>query len=65
MLAINCVSHLSAGAGPVAQSVERWAPRSERTRPGKKGPGFEARRALDVYEPPGGYGYGWWQAVAR
>ena len=27
-------------------------------------PGFEARRALDIYEPPGGYGCGWWQAVA-
>ena len=26
--------------------------------------GFEARRALDIYEyePPGGYGCGWWQA---
>ena len=23
--------------------------------PGKKGPGFEARWALAVYEPPGGY----------
>ena len=39
---------------PVAQSVERLTPRDERTRPGKKGPGFEARRTLDVYEPPGG-----------
>ena len=46
-------------------SVERWTPGGERTRPGKKGPGFEARRALDTYEPPGGYCYGWWQAVAR
>ena len=27
--------------------------------------GFEARRALDIYEPPGGYGCGWWQAAAR
>ena len=27
--------------------------------------GFEARRALDIYESPGGYGCGWWQAVAR
>ena len=52
-------------AGPVAQSVERWTPRGERTRPGKRGPGLQARRALDIYEPPGGYGYGWWQAVAR
>ena len=43
-------------AGPVAQSVERWTPRGERTRPGKKGPVFEARQALDIYEPPGGYG---------
>ena len=34
---------------PVAQSVERWTPRGERTRPGKKGPGFEARRALDFF----------------
>ena len=52
-------------AGPVAQLVERWTPCGESTRPGQKGPGFEARRALDVYQPPGGYGYGWWQAVAR
>ena len=52
-------------AGPVAQLVERWTLRGERTRPGKKVPGFEARRALDVYEPPGGYGHGWWQPVAR
>ena len=49
----------------VAQSVGRWPPRGESTRPGEKGPGFEARQALDVYGPPGGYGYGWWQAVAR
>ena len=41
-------------AGPLAQSVERWTPCGESTRPGLKGPGFEARRALDVYEPPGG-----------
>ena len=34
-------------SGPVAQSAERWTPRGERT-----------RRALDAYEPPGGYGYG-------
>ena len=27
--------------------------------------GFEARRALDIYEPPDGYGCGWWQAAAR
>ena len=33
-------------AGPVAQSVERWTPCGESTRPGQKGPGFEA---LDVY----------------
>ena len=39
-------------------------PCGESARPGKKGPGFEARRALDAYGPPGGYGYGWWQAVA-
>ena len=57
------IDHIN--VGPVAQSVERWTPRGESTRPGKKGPGFEARRALDVYEPPGGYGYGWWQAAAR
>ena len=52
-------------AGPEAQSVERWTPRGERTRPGKKGLRFEPRRALDIYEPLGGYGYDWWQAVAR
>ena len=51
--------------GPVAQSVERWTPRDEKTHPGKQGPGFEARRPLDIYKPPGGYGCGWWQAVAR
>ena len=33
-------------AGPIAPSVERWTPRGESTRPGKRGPGFEARRAL-------------------
>ena len=27
--------------------------------------GFEARRALDIYAPPDGYGCGWWQAAAR
>ena len=52
-------------AGPVAQTVQRWTPYGESMRPGLKGPRFEARQALDVYEPPGGYGYGWWQAVAR
>ena len=31
----------------------------------EKGPGLEVRRALDVYGPPGGYGYGRWQVVAR
>ena len=50
---------------PVAQSVERRTPCGESTRPGYERSGAEARRALDVYEPPGGYGYGWWQAVAR
>ena len=35
------------------------------TRPGCKSPGFEARRALDVYEPADGYGCGLWQVVAR
>ena len=44
----------SGKAGPVAL-VERWTPRGERTHPGKKG--FEARRALAIYEPPGGYGH--------
>ena len=63
----NSLAHNSlARAGPVAQSVERWTPRGESTpRPGEKGPGFEARRALDVIGSPGGYGYGWWKAVAR
>ena len=58
------LSHLGRFVGPVAQSVVRWTPRGERTLPGKKGPGFEARQALHVYELPGGYGYCWWQAVA-
>ena len=44
--------------GPVVQLVGRWNPRGESTRPGYKSPGFEARRTLDVYGPPGGYGYG-------
>ena len=34
---------------PVAQSVERRTPRGESMRPSYKSPGFEARRALDVY----------------
>ena len=50
---------------PVAQSVERWTPCGESTRPGHKSPGFEARRVLDIYEPPGGNGCVWWQAAAR
>ena len=50
---------------PVAQLVERWTPCGESTRPGYKSPGFEARRALDIYEPPDGYGCGCWQAAAR
>ena len=36
-------------AGPVAQSVERWTPYGGSIRPGFKSPGFEARRAPDVY----------------
>ena len=48
---------------PVAQMVERWTLCGENTRPGYKSPGFEARRALDIYEPPGEYGCGWWQAA--
>ena len=35
--------------------VERWTLCGESTRPGYKSPGFEARRALDIYEHPGGY----------
>ena len=41
-----------------AHLVERWTPCGESTRPGCKSPVFEARRALDIYEPPGGYGCG-------
>ena len=44
---------------PVAQWVERWTPCGGSTRPGYESPGFEARQARDVYETPGGYGYGW------
>ena len=55
---------MSSTFGLAAQSVERWTLRGEKTRPCEKGLGFEARWALDVYEPPGGHGYGWWQAVA-
>ena len=36
-------------AGPVAQSVERWTPYGGSICPGFKSPGFEARRAPDVY----------------
>ena len=36
-------------AGPVAQSVARWTPYGGSIRPGFKPPGFEARRAPDVY----------------
>ena len=36
-------------AGPVAQSVERWSPYGGSICPGFKSPGFEARRAPDVY----------------
>ena len=35
--------------GPVAQSVERWIPYGGSIGPGFKSPGFEARRAPDVY----------------
>ena len=35
--------------GPVAQSVERWTPYGGSICPGFKSPGFEARRAPDVY----------------
>ena len=45
-------------ASPVALSVERCTPCGESARSGYKTPGFEARRALDVCEPPGGYGCG-------
>ena len=34
---------------PVAQSVERWSPYGGSICPGFKSPGFEARRAPDVY----------------
>ena len=37
------------GAGPVAQSVERWTPYGGSICPGYKSSGFEARRAPDVY----------------
>ena len=32
-----------------AQSVERWTPYGGSIRPGFQSPGFEARRAPDVY----------------
>ena len=50
-------------AGPVAQSVESWAPCVGSTRSCCKSSRFEARWALDVYETPGEYGCGWWQAI--
>ena len=31
--------------------------------PGYISPGFEARQALDIYGPPGGYGCSWWLAA--
>ena len=40
---------LVAATGPVAQSVERWTPYGGGICPGFKNPGFEARRAPDVY----------------
>ena len=49
--------------GHVAQSVERWHP--DGTRPIWKSPGFESRRALDAYEPPDGYGCGWYLVASR
>ena len=41
-------------SGPVAQSVERWTPCGGSICPGFKSPGFEARRAPDVYRAS------WW-----
>ena len=49
---------------PVAQLVEHWTPCGESTRPGYESPLIQAW-ALDIYEPPDGYGCGWWQAAAR
>ena len=46
---LNPHSYFRRGAGPVAQSVARWTPYGGSIRPGFKSPGFEARRAPDVY----------------
>ena len=46
--------HTRSSVGPVAQSVERWTPYGGGIRPGFKSPGFEARRAPDVYRAS------WW-----
>ena len=45
--------NLFRSAGPAVQLVERWTPCDGSIRPGYKSPGFGARRALDVYGPPG------------
>ena len=51
--------------GLVAQPVERWTPCGGSIRPGYESSGFEARRALDIYVIPGGYGRGKWAMASR
>ena len=48
----------------MSQWVERWTPCGGGTRPGYKRLGFEALRALDVYEASEEHSFGWWQNVA-
>ena len=45
----DIIAAIGAKTGPVAQSVERWTPYGGSICSGFKTPGFEARRAPDVY----------------
>ena len=55
---------LQTSNGPVAQSVERWTPCGGSTRPVSKVRGSRRDGRPMFIEHPGGYGCGWWQAVA-
>ena len=55
-------------SGPTAQSVERWIPCDETGVhvPVTKIHKIKALQSVgDIYEPPDGFGCGWWQAVPR
>ena len=68
------LGHIGIGVALGSVSITRGRTRSSAGRvfrvvgahvPAAKSAGFEARRVLDVYEPPDGYGCDWWQVVAR